>query len=147
MQRPTRQGINIMKLSADDKKIQSDIASRIKLGLPLAGLLTMLTVGCDKIPGFHTMGKTPSRHHQVMGDVPNIVPEQEETPKVDNRDNETTPKPSDKDAETPPLAGKPLPPKEDNSDNEMKNDTKTLPRLMGVPLPPKTDMDKPTDDK
>ena len=134
-----------MKLSSDDKKIQSDIASRLKLGLPLAGLLTMLTVGCDKIPGFHTMGKTPSRHHQVMGDVPNIVPEQEETPKVDNRDNETTPKPSDKDAETPPLAGKPLPPKEDNRDNEMKKDTKTPPRLMGVPLPPKTDMDKPTD--
>ena len=136
-----------MKLTLDDKKIQSDIASRLKLGLPLAGLLTMLTVGCDKIPGFHTMGKTPSRHHQVMGDVPNIVPEQEETPKVDNRDNETTPKPSDKDAETPPLAGKPLPPKEDNRDNEMKKDTKTPPRLMGVPLPPKTDMDKPTDDK
>ena len=134
-----------MKLSSDDKKIQSDIASRLNLGLPLAGLLTMLTVGCDKIPGFHTMGKTPSRHHQVMGDVPNIVPEQEETPKVDNRDNETTPKPSDKDAETPPLAGKPLPPKEDNRDNEMKKDTKTPPRLMGVPLPPKTDMDKPTD--
>ena len=136
-----------MKLTLDDKKIQSDIASRLKLGLPLAGLLTMLTVGCDKIPGFHTMGKTPSRHHQVMGDVPNIVPEQEETPKVDNRDNETTPKPSDKDAETPPLAGKPLPPKEDNRDNEMKKDTKTPPRLMGVPLPPKTDMDKPTDKK
>ncbi|MBR4370908.1 MAG: hypothetical protein IKS92_07665 [Victivallales bacterium] len=134
-----------MKLTLDDKKIQSDIASRLKLGLPLAGLLTMLTVGCDKIPGFHTMGKTPSRHHQVMGDVPNIVPEQEETPKVDNRDNETTPKPSDKDAETPPLAGKPLPPKEDNRDNEMKKDTKTPPPLMGVPLPPKTDMDKPTD--
>ena len=136
-----------MKLSSDDKKIQSDIASRLKLGLPLAGLLTMLTVGCDKIPGFHTMGKTPSRHHQVMGDVPNIVPEQEETPKVDNRDNETTPKPSDKDAETPPLAGKPLPPKEDNRDNEMKKDTKTPPRLMGVPLPPKTDMDNPINDK
>ena len=136
-----------MKLTLDDKKIQSDIASRLKLGLPLAGLLTMLTVGCDKIPGFHTMGKTPSRHHQVMGDVPNIVPEQEETPKVDNRDNETTPKPSDKDAETPPLAGKPLPPKEDNRDNEMKKDTKTPPRLMGVPLPPKTDMDNPINDK
>ena len=136
-----------MKLTLDDKKIQSDIASRLKLGLPLAGLLTMLTVGCDKIPGFHTMGKTPSRHHQVMGDVPNIVPEQEEAPKVDNRDNETTPKPSDKDAETPPLAGKPLPPKEDNNDKEMKKDAKTPPPLMGVPLPPKTDMDKPTDDK
>ena len=80
-----------------------------------------------------------------MGDVPNIVPEQEEAPKVDNRDNETTPKPSDKDAETPPLAGKPLPPKEDNRDNEMKKDTKTPPPPMGVPLPPKTDMDKPTD--
>ena len=136
-----------MKLSSDDKKIQADIASRLKLGLPLAGLLTMLTVGCDKIPGFHTMGKTPSRHHQVMGDVANIVPEDEEPPKMDNRDNETTPKPSDKDAEIPPLAGKPLPPKEDNRDNEMKKDTKTPPRLMGVPLPPKTDMDKPTDDK
>ena len=134
-----------MKLTLDDKKIQSDIASRLKLGLPLAGLLTLLTVGCDKIPGFHTMGKTPSRHHQVMGDVPNIAPEQEEGPKTENRDKETTPKPSDKDAETPPLAGKPLPPKEDNRDNEMKKDTKTPPPLMGVPLPPKTDMDKPTD--
>ena len=134
-----------MKLSADDKKIQADIASRLKLGLPLAGLLTMLTVGCDKIPGFHTMGKTPSRHHQVMGDVPNIVPEEEETPKVDNRNNETTPKPSDNNTETLPLAGKPLPPKEDNNDNEMKKGTKTPPPLMGVPLPPKTDMDKPTD--
>jgi hypothetical protein len=130
-----------MKLSADDKKIQADIASRLKLGLPLAGLLTMLTVGCDKIPGFHTMGKTPSRHHQVMGDVPNIVPEEEETPKVDNRNNETTPKPSDNNTETLPLAGKPLPPKEDNNDNEMKKGTKTPPRLMGVPLPPKSDMD------
>ena len=129
-----------MKLSADDKKIQADIASRLKLGLPLAGLLTMLTVGCDKIPGFHTMGKTPSRHHQVMGDVPNIVPE-EETPKVDNRNNETTPKPSDNNTETLPLAGKPLPPKEDNNDNEMKKGTKTPPPLMGVPLPPKSDMD------
>ncbi|MCR5380999.1 MAG: hypothetical protein K6G44_08460 [Lentisphaeria bacterium] len=130
-----------MKLSADDKKIQADIASRLKLGLPLAGLLTMLTVGCDKIPGFHTMGKTPSRHHQVMGDVPNIVPEEEETPKVDNRNNETTPKPSDNKTETLPLAGKPLPPKEDNNDNEMKKGTKTPPPLMGVPLPPKSDMD------
>ncbi len=130
-----------MKLSADDKKIQADIASRLKLGLPLAGLLTMLTVGCDKIPGFHTMGKTPSRHHQVMGDVPNIVPEEEETPKVDNRNNETTPKPSDNNTETLPLAGKPLPPKEDNNDNEMKKGTKTPPPLMGVPLPPKSDMD------
>ena len=137
-----------MKLSSDNKKIQADIASRLKLGLPLAGLLTMLTVGCDKIPGFRTMGKFPDRPHQVMGDVPNIAPEQEEGPKTENRDKETTPKPSDKDAETPPpLAGKPLPPKEDNNDNEMKNDTKTPPRLMGVPLPPKTDMDKPTDDK
>ena len=134
-----------MKLSADDKKIQADIASRLKLGLPLAGLLTMLTVGCDKIPGFHTMGKTPSRHHQVMGDVPNIVPEEEETPKVDNRNNETTPKPSDNNTETLPLAGKPLPPKEDNNDNEMKKGTKTPPPLMGVPLPPKIDMDKLTD--
>ncbi|MDT3386829.1 MAG: hypothetical protein LIR46_03550 [Bacteroidota bacterium] len=131
-----------MKLSADDKKIQADIASRLKLGLPLAGLLTMLTVGCDKIPGFHTMGKTPSRHHQVMGDVPNIVPEEEETPKVDNRNNETTPKPSDNNTETLPLAGKPLPPKEDNNDNEMKKGTKTPPRLMGVPLPPKSDTGK-----
>ncbi len=130
-----------MKLSADDKKIQADIASRLKLGLPLAGLLTMLTVGCDKIPGFHTMGKTPSRHHQVMGDVPNIVPEEEETPKVDHRNNETTPKPSDNNTETLPLAGKPLPPKEDNNDNEMKKGTKTPPPLMGVPLPPKSDMD------
>ena len=130
-----------MKLSADDKKIQADIASRLKLGLPLAGLLTMLTVGCDKIPGFHTMGKTPSRHHQVMGDVPNIVPEEEETPKVDNRNNETTPKPSDNNTETLPLAGKPLPPKEDNNDNEMKKGTKTPPPLMGVPLLPKSDMD------
>ena len=130
-----------MKLSADDKKIQADIASRLKLGLPLAGLLTMLTVGCDKIPGFHTMGKTPSRHHQVMGDVPNIVPEEEETPKVDNRNNETTPKPSDNNTETLPLAGKPLPPKEDNNDNEMKKGTKTPPPLMGVPLPPKSYMD------
>ena len=130
-----------MKLSADDKKIQADIASRLKLGLPLAGLLTMLTVGCDKIPGFHTMGKTPSRHHQVMGDVPNIVPEEEETPKVDNRNNETTPKPSDNNTETLPLAGKPLPPKEDSNDNEMKKGTKTPPPLMGVPLPPKSDMD------
>jgi len=130
-----------MKLSADDKKIQADIASRLKLGLPLAGLLTMLTVGCDKIPGFHTMGKTPSRHHQVMGDVPNIVPEEEETPKVDNRNNETTPKPSDNNTETLPLAGKPLPPKEDSNDNEMKKGTKTPPPLMGMPLPPKSDMD------
>ena len=110
-----------MKLSSDDKKIQSDIASRLKLGLPLAGLLTMLTVGCDKIPGFHTMGKMPARPHQVMGDVPNIAPEQEKVPKTDNRDNETTPKPSDKNAETPPLAGKPLPPQKDNNDNEMKS--------------------------
>ena len=130
-----------MKLTLDDKKIQSDIASRLKLGLPLAGLLTMLTVGCDKIPGFHTMGKIPSRQHQVMGDVPNIVPEEEEVPKVDNRDNETTPKPSDNNTETLPLAGKPLPPKEDNNDNEMKKGTKTPPPLMGVPLPPKSDMD------
>ena len=110
-----------MKLSSENKKTQADIASRLKLGLPLAGLLTMLTVGCDKIPGFHTMGKIPARPHQVMGDVPNIVPEQEEAPKTENRDKETTPKPSDKDAETPPLAGKPLPPKEDNGDNEMKD--------------------------
>ena len=107
-----------MKLSSDDKKTQADIASRLKLGLPLAGLLTMLTVGCDKIPGFHTMGKLPARPHQVMGDVPDYSSKQEEAPKTDNRDNETTPKPSDNNAEKPPLIGKPLPPQKDNNDNE-----------------------------
>lgn len=107
-----------MKLSSKNKKTQADIASRLKLGLPLAGLLTMLTVGCDKIPGFRTVGKFPDRPHQVMGDVPDYSSKQEEAPKTDNRDNETTPKPSDNNAETPPLIGKPLPPKTDNNDNE-----------------------------
>lgn len=103
-----------MKLNAKNKKTQAKILDRLKKGLPLAGLLTALSVGagCSRhtvgdVP--HVMGKKPAP--PLMGDVyfepekqnPECPPEKEPQP-----EKETTP---------PRLMGVIAPPKEDKPEN------------------------------
>lgn len=139
-----------MKLSSDDKKIQADIASRLKTGLPLAGLLTMLTVGCEKLPIAEpqVMGKYLTTENQevsqsVSNDGETKAPPAENQPTMPKPLPPKTDKNGDEIKTPPPLAGVPLPPKTDKNGDEMTQNTKTPPRrLAGMPLPPKSDTDK-----